>query len=50
MASRELKQMGSPVLRDAEEQSENHNKDDVDLARVGKRPVLRVRLLPPSIN
>lgn len=42
MAQNELKQMGASVLQEVEGQPSYQNKDDVYLARMGKRPVLQV--------
>ncbi|QMW46293.1 hypothetical protein G4B11_009748 [Aspergillus flavus] len=41
MAQNELKQMGASVLQEVEGQPSYQNKDDVYLARMGKRPVLQ---------
>lgn len=42
MAQNELKQKGASVLQEIEGQPSHQNKDDVYLARMGKRPVLQV--------
>ncbi|KAB8222332.1 amino acid/polyamine transporter I [Aspergillus novoparasiticus] len=41
MAQNELKQMGASVLQEVEGQPSYQNKDDLYLARMGKRPVLQ---------
>ncbi|GAB1196229.1 hypothetical protein APSETT444_005497 [Aspergillus pseudonomiae] len=42
MAQYEQKEMGAPVLQEVEGQPSYQNKDDIYLARMGKRPVLQV--------
>ncbi|KAE8406218.1 amino acid/polyamine transporter I [Aspergillus pseudonomiae] len=41
MAQYEQKEMGAPVLQEVEGQPSYQNKDDIYLARMGKRPVLQ---------
>ena len=44
MSTHELKQMAPPVLSEMEGQPIYRDKDDVYLTRMGKRPVLKVKL------